>query len=126
MKRLGILSIVVVGGISLVTSLGHGRLFLFVNDVPGRDLTAHFALMGMVCFFCALGFAESRPWGRPLGVLGCTLLVTAAVTAEELSQTLIPRRSFSFQDLLASYAGILVAAVAAGWIAARRRRRPRP
>lgn len=116
MKRLALAVIACVAAISLLSSLGYGTLFNFVNRIPGRDTTGHFALMGLVAFCVVLGFAGSRPWGRTLGASGCTLLVLGAVTLEEIVQVLIPARSFSLTDLFASYGGILLAGLAGGMI----------
>ena len=70
MRGLAILAIATVAAISLVASLGYRHLFLFVHSVPGRDITGHFVLMGLLAFFVALGFSSSRLWGRRLGALG--------------------------------------------------------
>ncbi len=122
MKRLAIFSILIVGAINLVASFGDRSVARLVNRLPGRDITAHFVLVGLVALFVALGFASSRLGGRRLGALGCSLLVAAAVTLEEASQSLIPSRSFSLSDLLASYGGILVAGLLAAAILSRRAR----
>lgn len=102
---------------SLLTSLGYGPLlFGFVLDVPGGDVTAHVVLMGLLSLTVNLAVSRSR---RPLGVVPCTALLLVAVTLEELSQKLIPTRTFSLVDLAASYAGILAFAGLAAWIQSR-------
>lgn len=122
MKRLAIVVISAVAAVSLIASLGYGRLFDFVLRIPGRDTTAHFVVMGLMAFVVSLGFSSSRLWGRRLGAIGCTLLVVAVVTLEEASQALIPTRSFSLRDLLASYGGIVLAGLLAALILAFRTR----
>jgi len=77
-----------------------------VARIPGRDVTVHFVLMGLLTFFAVLGFASSRIAGRRLGILGCTALVVAFVTIDEFVQLLVPSRAFSLVDLSASYAGV--------------------
>ncbi len=114
MRRFAFLVIIVVAVVSLLASLGYGpRLFSWVNDIPGRDATCHFLLMGLLSLSVNLAFWRSEVRGRRLGVLGCTALVLIAITLEELTQILIPARAFSFRDLFASYAGILICAFAA-------------
>ena len=108
MNALAALAIAAVLASSIIASLGYGSLvFGFVTRIPGGDLTGHFLLMGLLSFVVNLRFSRSRLHGRRLGVLGCTGLVLAAVTLEELTQKWIPTRSFSMADLVASYAGVL-------------------
>ncbi len=108
MNVLATLAICAVVASSIIASLGFGpQLFGFVNRIPGGDLTGHFLLMGLLSFAVNLRFSRNRLRGRRLGVLGCTGLVLAAVTLEELTQKWIPARSFSMADLVASYTGVL-------------------
>ena len=120
MRRLALLVIVVVIGISVLASLGYGpRFFGWVNRIPGRDATGHLVLMGMLSLFVNLGFSSHRIGGRRLGVIGCTALVLLAVTLEELVQILVPARDFSLRDLFSSYAGIGICSVAAAVVLSR-------
>jgi VanZ family protein len=121
-KRLAIVVVSAVAAVSLIASLGYRHLFEFVLRIPGRDTTAHFAVMGLMAFVVCLGFSSSRLWGRRLGAIGCTLLVAAVVTLEEASQALLPTRAFALRDLLASLAGIALAGLLAALILALRAR----
>ncbi len=117
LRGLALLSIAAVVVLSVLASLDpKGPVFDVVNRIPGRDVTGHFVVMGLLAFFVALGFAPARLRGRTLGVIGCTLLVLVAVTLEELVQIAIPDRVFSFDDLSASWLGILVGSGLAGGV----------
>ncbi len=108
-RRFSVLVVVGVATVSLLTSLGYGpRLFGFVNRVPGRDQTAHFVLVTLLCFSVNLGFPRARLRGRALGVLGMSAAVLVGVALEELSQILIPTRALQAVDLAANVAGVAV------------------
>ena len=124
MKALALSVIASVFVISLLASLGFGpALFSWVLKIPGRDVTMHFVLMGVLALSVNLWLAAG-PWeGALRRVVRVTAWVTAAVTLEELSQYVIPRRNFSMEDLSASLAGVVVGALAALAFFALRRRR---
>ena len=59
MRVFALLVIAVVVALSTITSLGFGsRAFGFVRHIPGTDVTAHFALMGLLAFAVSLWLAE--------------------------------------------------------------------
>lgn len=74
---------------------------------PGGDKVGHFLLMGSLSFFVNGGIAERlTKRGLPGNILA-TALVALFVTVEELSQIIFASRTFSLEDLAASYLGIL-------------------
>lgn len=107
--------------ISVLSTLGYGpRLFHFVNSIPGRDLTGHFVLMGLLAFAVVPWLSTVAVRGRRVGILGATGIVVLLITMDELSQLWLPHRGFSFSDLLASYSGTVLGAMAATTLAGRR------
>lgn len=93
-------------------------LIPIVKRIPGRDLTAHFVLFGVLSLLVNLAFARSRVRGRELGVTAITSVLLVAIALEEYSQKMIPRRDFNMNDLGASVAGaLLFAAIAWGVLA---------
>ena len=116
---------VILGMVAIVVIMDVGfrhDVMIIVSMLPGKDTTVHFLLMGLLCAAAVLGFPDARIGGRRLGVIGMTLVVSTVVSLEELSQAWIPMRTASLRDLMASYAGILLAAVIAGAILRRRTR----
>lgn len=119
MKRAAWFSIAAVVALTIALDLRLAPWLLqVVKQVPGRDITGHFVLFGALSLLVNLAFARSRFRGRELGVPSCTGLLLLAVSAEEASQKLIPRRDFSMTDLGASVIGVLIfAAIAWGILA---------
>jgi hypothetical protein len=79
------------------------RLYMF----PGGDKLGHFILLGISSFF-----ANQLLHPRHFFVFGKiffvgTLILLAAITAEEISQIFISNRTFDFIDLSFSYLGII-------------------
>lgn len=127
MKVVALTVIASVFVISALASLGYGPvLFSFVLKIPGRDLTGHFVLMGLLSLSVNLWLAEG-PWeGALRRIARVTAWVSVAVTLEELSQFVIPKRNFSTDDLSASVAGVVVGALTAVAFFAWRSRRQIP
>ena len=94
----------------------------FVNQIPGRDKTAHFVVMGLFGALVTLTVRDRRArigsFTVPVGIP----LVIVLVTLEEVSQVWLVHRRFAFEDLLSSYAGI-AAFCAPAWLAVSRRGR---
>ena len=112
---------------SILTSSGYASEILRISGhLPGRDITGHFLLMGLLAFFVVMGFASARPAGRRLGVPGAAFIVAVLVTLDELIQLTIPSRTFSLVDLGASYAGIVSFSLLAAVVMAVRRGRDHP
>ena len=111
MKPLALLAVAASVAINVLSDLGYGAiLFGFLTGYPGGDAVGHIVLAGV------LSFAVNGAFGRrahPFWAPRMTPIILLAVTAEELSQAIIPTRSLSLVDLLASYAGVIIGAKAA-------------
>jgi hypothetical protein len=84
------------------------RFTTFIHATPGTDKLLHFALVGGLAF--AINHATRC---RTLPILHRPILIGAAICLplsiiEELSQSLIPTRTFDPADLLANVLGILI------------------
>ena len=100
--------------IALVVAADRETLPLLVQRVynyPAGDKAGHFVLFGGLTFLAALGWRARPVAGISIPV--STLVIAVLVTLEEASQAWFPGRTASGYDLLASYAGIAVGAVAA-------------
>ena len=88
--------------------LDYQYLFSFIRAIPGGDKLGHFILMGLFAFLfnVSLSCRTIRIVGRPV-LLGSIIVITI-ITIEELSQNLIPYRSFDLLDLTADYLGVFV------------------
>jgi hypothetical protein len=97
----------------------------FVNQLPGRDKTAHFVVMGLFAALVTHSIRGQRgrigPVEVPLGIP----LVLVLVTLEEVSQIWLVHRRFALDDLMSSYLGVLCFG-ALTWFATSRRSRPAP
>ena len=81
---------------------------------PHGDKVGHFLLMGLLSFFLNRTALASLQDCRPASVTWRVSLALAfIVTLEELSQQLLPKRTFSLVDLAFSHAGIALF----GWLA---------
>jgi hypothetical protein len=99
----------------LVADLGHADLvFGFLEFVPGRDVTGHFALFALLSF-CVNSWLAAPGRARTHVTAGLAVLVVL----EELSQSFIPARTFSLLDLSASLIGLAAGAAWSSWRAAR-------
>lgn len=94
-------------GLTLFADLGDGSAFRFVRHIPGRDLTGHFVLFGLLSFLSASSIRRKTSLEGWVARLQWVAVLSLLVALEEGSQAFIPSRSFSFQDLSASWAGIL-------------------
>ena len=65
----------------------------------GIDKLGHFLGLGVLCFL-AVNFFGRSSWRRTV------LIIAAASVLEELSQALVPARTFDFGDMAANLAGI--------------------
>jgi hypothetical protein len=88
-------------------------LFSFIRAIPGGDKLGHFVLMGLFAFLANLSLRcrTIRIAGKQV-LLG-SLIVITIITIEELSQRLIPFRSFDLFDLMADYLGVITLSRAA-------------
>ena len=96
--------------VSALASLGYGPvLFRFIRLIPGSDLTCHVVLMALLAFVVCRWLAPRAGFPRTLAWLWIV------VALEEASQALIPARSFSAADLLASSVGVAAGGLVAAW-----------
>jgi VanZ family protein len=109
MKTLTLVVFVAVAMISLLASTSYGvTIAHLVQQIPGGDKTGHFVLMGLVSFVtvaAAIRLGTRRP--RANVMIGFSLVGVFA-TLDEVLQLVLPRRTFSWTDLSASYAGVVV------------------
>ena len=98
------------------------ELTAYVNQIPGRDKTGHFVLMGVFALLVTSSIPDHRLRLGSFAVPAGIPLVLVAATLEELSQLWLEHRRFSYTDLLSSYAGILVFTALAAAFAARQSR----
>jgi hypothetical protein len=113
-KALTLLTAAVVVAAVLVANLGYAeQVFGFLRYIPGRDVTGHFGLFALLSFGLNSWLATS---GRQAGRAAATGVLGALITLEELSQAIIPARTFSLVDLSASLVGVLAGAAASSWL----------
>ncbi len=112
----------IVVGAGVFASLGLLPMALFTS---GIDKLGHFLGLGVLSFLAVSFFGRSS-WRRTV------LIIAAASVLEELSQGLLPARTFDFGDMAANLAGIgLFGVLAAELVSSRKRssasaRRPHP
>ena len=95
----------IIVGAGVAASLGRLPGALFSS---GIDKLGHFLGLGVLCFLAVSFFGRAR-WPRTV------LVIAAASVLEELSQGLLPARTFDFGDMAANLAGIaLFGALASG------------
>ena len=123
-RRLAILYTAAVVSVSVLASARYSREIATLMDrLPGRDVTGHFVLTGVLAFLVALGFELARFRGRRLGIPGALAVVAVGVTLDEVAQIWLPVRAFSWVDLGGSYAGIVAFGALAFLVHGLRRRR---
>jgi len=101
--------IALVGVVALANSgSATAELLNIVQNIPGRDKTVHFLLMGTMALLLNLCWRAERWQMGPVPVLKGSIVVGVVVTLEEFSQLFVPLRSFSFEDLAYDYLGIFL------------------
>lgn len=96
--------------IGLVLMANTGALPRFVTDIylfPLGDKLGHFLLIGGLAFLLDLTALSQRPKRPRAAMAKVSAVLAALVTLEEISQILVPARSFSLLDLAGDYAGIV-------------------
>jgi VanZ family protein len=79
-----------------------------IYDFPNGDKLGHFILFGVLTFSITRAFLSAFPSKpRVWATLLIGLILALLIGLEEFSQKFFSTRSFSFIDLLASYAGIV-------------------
>jgi VanZ family protein len=111
-------AIFLLGTGAVIWAAGHNTLPEWAKAlwrVPGGDKIGHFLILCALSALINLSL-RNRTW--PLWrwqVLVGSALVASFITLEELSQALIPHRTFDLLDLSANYLGVLCG----GWVARR-------
>lgn len=99
--------------IYLANTGGSSIFFSLVRAIPYGDKLGHFFLFGFLTFaVTAATRFKTFTWGR-FRIFHGSMLVSIFVLAEELSQALIPSRTFDLVDLVADTLGILTASAVA-------------
>ena len=99
--------VLVLAIIILANTVPSFPIFKLVNQLPAKDKLGHFLIMGILSFFVMLAFScKQGHWylGRSLTIM---VLLGVVIGLEELSQALVPTRTMSLTDLLASWLGLL-------------------
>ena len=91
-------------------------LFSIIRSVPGGDKYGHFLLMGLLSFLLNTSLRCRELDVRAMHVLLGSVIVSIAVTLEEVSQIFMQYRSFDLIDLLFDYLGIWVFGKAARYV----------
>ena len=107
MKLVAIIFAVFLVALVILANLGMGSVFReLMNFFPGRDKTGHFFLFGIMSYLLNMTLNGEKLSMCQLNLLKGSLILSFVVTIEEISQYFLPSRTFSWIDLLASYAGI--------------------
>lgn len=110
MKAFALTMIAAVAGITMIANAGLGGLFVFVNSMPGADLTLHFGLYALLSLGVISWLSPRLSWR---GRLCLVALLVVLVSLEEMSQSLFVSRNYSLMDLSFSIAGLFAGAGAA-------------
>lgn len=127
MKIIWITGVYILLLMTIIYLAGHHQyhdLFLIIRSVPGGDKSGHFLLMGMLSFLLNTSLRCRAVDVRTRHVLLGSVIVSIAVTLEEVSQIFIQYRSFDLVDLLFDYLGIWVFGKVALYVRARRNLKP--
>jgi VanZ family protein len=108
-----ILAVIVLADTGLLPGMIRG-----LYDFPNGDKLGHFLLYGILSLLLNLAFL-SRPSVNPARTIWTvSLVLSILIGLEEWSQSLFDSRTMDIVDLLASYAGVIAAGLAA-WQARR-------
>lgn len=92
-----------------LANMGMGApLLSLCYALPGDDRAGHFILMGVMALLLNLAMRGARVELGRLRLMKGSLLLSAIIIVEELTQVIMPNRTFSLIDLGASLAGVLV------------------
>ena len=111
MKIIGITGIYILLLVSIIYLAAHQQyheLFSIIRSIPGGDKGGHFLLMGLLSFLLNTSLRCRAVNLRTRRVLLGSVIVSMAVTLEEVSQIFVQYRRFDLVDLLFDYLGIWV------------------
>jgi polysaccharide biosynthesis protein VpsQ len=106
----------ILGFAAIVVAADRGALPNVIRrlyDWPGGDKAGHVVLLGGLAFVVDLALRGRRVGAGPRAPLLGSVLVAAAITAEEASQAFFPGRTLSLVDLACSFLGIYLGGRAA-------------
>jgi VanZ family protein len=105
--------------IIILADLGKLGLFAIVYRIPYADKVGHFILYGILALLVSLTLFRSFPnQSRILVAVISGLILALLIGLEELSQRNFANRTFSLEDLGASYLGLIFFS----WLAVRTKR----
>jgi VanZ family protein len=108
MKWITILFTVFILIIIVLADTGNLGILKLVNRLPYGDKAGHFILYGILTLLVDLTFFQSLPRRSPkLIAITCALILAVFIGLEEFSQQFFAERTFSYQDLIASYLGVI-------------------
>ena len=107
MKLVSCIFIVFLTGIIMTANISPQTLD-FADEIPHGDKFCHFFLIGTLALLVKMYILKGNVYIGRLRLSSGTLLVSAFMTLEELSQLFLVNRSFSLMDLMANYAGIFL------------------
>lgn len=94
--------------IIVLADMGQLGMLGFVNRIPHGDKVGHFILYGILTLLIDLSLFRSLPRSSPKRVAVIAGVILALLIGlEELSQQYFSSRTFSVNDLLASYLGVI-------------------
>ena len=109
MKWITILFTLFIILIIILADTGNLGILKLVNRLPYGDKAGHFTLYGILTLLVDLTFFHSLPPQRPKRIaILCGVLLALFIGLEEFSQQYFAERTFSYRDLIASYAGVLL------------------
>jgi VanZ family protein len=109
MKWLTILFALFILLIIVLADTGHLGGFAVIYHIPYADKAGHFILYGILALLLNLTIFRSVPAQRRVWVaMISTLILALLIGLEEFSQRSFSTRTFSLEDLTASYLGVMV------------------
>ena len=92
--------------IIVLKNSGSGDWFFgLFEGIPRHDKVGHFVLMGILGFLAVAALSPCLPWRRWVSSAFVVALLLVIIAAEEWSQQLVSKRTFSGLDYWCSAAG---------------------
>lgn len=108
MKWITILFTLFILLIIVLADTGNLGILKLVNRLPYGDKAGHFILYGILALLVDLTFFRSVPLRSPKQIaVVCGLILALLIGLEEFSQQYFAERTFSYEDLIASYLGVI-------------------
>ncbi len=109
MKLIAVSFGLLVATIVLLANLNvDAAVFRWSKIIPSGDTLGHFVFIGTLALLVNSAFATKRVRFGPVVVWRATIVIAVVVTFEECSQLWLVHRSFSWSDMAANWAGIVV------------------